>query len=207
MDKRPALNSNISVRDFKAFYWLKKELQAFCKQEDLQRTGSKLELTERICSYLETGQKPPKVSKVQKEKRSTFNWNTEKLSSNTVITNNYKNTEQVRQFFETKIGKRFKFNVVFMRWMKTNVGKTLADAMAAWEQMEQAKKNRTAPKDIAPQFEYNRYLRDFLADNPNKNRSMGIQLWHIKKTMRGDNVYQPSDLQWLEKNENMENSA
>lgn len=201
MNKRPVLKKHLSVNDFRAFYWLKNELILFCQQEGLSRTGSKIELANRIAYFLETGAKPPPQRKEKPAStsiKSKFNWNTDLLTLNTIITDNYKNTENVRVFFATQLGKRFKFNVRFMNWMKSNEGKTLGDAVAAWQQITAQKKQDKSPKDIAPQFEYNRYLRDFLADNPAKDRAIGIALWKIKKSMRGDNVYTPSDLNFLE---------
>ncbi len=60
-------------------------------------------------------------------------------------------------------------------------------------------KSQTNPKIIAPQFEYNRYLRDFLADNPNAKRATGIKLWNLKKSLRGDNKYKKEDLKLFTK--------
>ncbi len=196
MEKRPELNKNISIQDFKEFYWLKEELVAFCRQEQIKRSGSKIELTNRIEYYLKTGREPIE-HKTIKRATSNFDWKTATLDPATIITDNYKNTENVRRFFSSQIGKSFKFNVPFMNWMKSNVGKTLQEAVVVWHSQQQIKKARTQPKKIAPQFEYNRYLRDFLADNPDKDRALGIKLWKIKKSMRGDNVYQSTDLKLL----------
>jgi len=87
--------------------------------------------------------------------------------------------------------------VKFMNWIKANNGKTLADAIEAWKQIKKNQKENTQPKKIAPQFEYNTYLRDFCLDNPELKRSVGIQLWNIKKTLRGTNAYSKADLKLL----------
>ncbi len=83
--------------------------------------------------------------------------------------------------------------------MKANVGATLADAIDQWKRLKQEAKTTKAKKVIAPQFKYNTYLRDFLSDNPNANRDVGIALWKIKKSLRGDNIYRKEDLSLLEK--------
>jgi len=197
MDLRPPLNTHISPKDFREFYWLKKELMAFCKQEGLRTSGSKTEITERIIHFLETGKKETYVS--TSKPSSTFDWQQEALSLETVITDNYKNTENVRNFFEQELGKGFKFNVKFMNWMKSHVGKTLQEATEAWKKIKMEDKTSKRPKEIAPQFEYNRYLRDFLADNPQLTREVGIELWKIKRSLRGDNVYRKEDLAYLTK--------
>jgi len=47
---------------------------------------------------------------------------------------------------------------------------------------------------IAPQFEFNRYIRDFMADNPDKTRAAAIYFWKLKRLQRGDNIYSATDL-------------
>lgn len=196
MEKRPKLNKDISIKDFKEFYWLKKELMQFCRNEKLHTSGGKIEISERIIHYLKTGKKQtPKKIKTY----ATFNWNVETLTRETKITDNYKNTENVRKFFELEIGPQFKFNVKFMTWMNSNIGKTLNDAILKWHEIILEKKSATQPKEIEAQFEYNKYLRDFLADNPTLTRDKGIKLWKIKRSLRGDNNYNKADLKLLKK--------
>ena len=197
MDKRPDLNKTISIKDFKGFYWLKEELVGFCRSNGLYTSGGKIEITERIECYLKTGneQKRKKKSKP----KSAFDWNSENLTLMTLITDNYKNTEYVRMFFENHIGKHFKFNVQFMNWMKSNEGRTLQDAVIQYGKIKAEKKLNSNKKKIAPQFEYNTYLRDFLSDNTKSNRELGIKLWKIKRSMRGDNVYCREDLELIDK--------
>ena len=99
MEKRPALTKDISLKDFRDFYWLKEELLDFCRVEQLDKRGGKIELTKSIEKYLETGIK--EVAKVEKQKcLSKFDWNSEKLTLETIITDNYKNTENVRGIFQ-----------------------------------------------------------------------------------------------------------
>lgn len=198
MDKRPKLDKYISVKDFRDFYWLKEELVQFCRTEQLKTSGGKIEIAHRIEHYLEHGKAPTEKAKSKRKIQSNFDWANEQLSLQTIITDNYRNSENVRHFFQKQIGKTFKFNVKFMNWMKSNTGKTLENAIAAWLQIEEDKKSNKQAKKIAPQFEYNTYLRDYLAQNPNGSRETGIKLWKIKRSMRGDNVYRDSDLNYLE---------
>ena len=62
-----------------------------------------------------------------------FDWHSEALKDNTIITTSYKNTQNVRRFFQSHFGVNFKMNREFMAWLKTNVGKTLGDAIKAFE--------------------------------------------------------------------------
>ncbi len=196
MDKRPELDTSIAVSDFEDFYWLKEELIRFSRSVGIPTTGSKMELSERISSFLISGNIP--IRKKSKQVTSSkFDWNRAHLTKETLITDNYHNSENVRSFFLKEISSSFKFNVKFMRWIKDNVGKNLGDAIAEWHRLNQRAKGNSENTEIAPQFEYNRYLRDFLKDNPSLSRIEGIKLWKIKKTKRGDRSYSSADLQWL----------
>ncbi len=197
MEKRPNLSKAISIKDFKDFYWLKKELTDFCRKEGLKTSGGKIEISQRIENYLTTGKKELTQVTEKPKPKSNFDWKNEKLSLETIITDNYTNTQNVRLFFENQIGKTFKLNVKFMDWLKTNSGKTLGDAIREWKRIKFENKNITEPTKIAPQFEYNTYLRDFLKDNPNSKREIGIKLWNIKKRLRGTNKYEKTDLKLL----------
>lgn len=182
----------MSIQDFKDYYWCKDELVSFCRTEDMDTRGSKLELAARIEQYLMTGEK---ISyKGRSLLTSKFDWSTETLNTKTIITDNYKNTENVRTFFREQIGERFKFNVKFMDWMKAAQGKNLGDAVEMWKQIisENAKDN--LPKDIAPQFEYNTYIRDFMKDNPQMTMKDAIKYWKSKKLKPGDNKYSSADI-------------
>ena len=191
---RPKLNKNISLKDFNDFYWLKKELVSFCKENKIDCSGGKIEITERIIYFLETGQKPKKVKTNSLKINSKFDWNNEILTLETIITDNYRNTENLRSFFTTEIGKHFKFNVLFMNWMKQNVGKTLKDAVDEWEKIYLLKKDANYKSEIDSQFEYNSYVRDFLKDNPNMSLSDARKYWNIKRETRGNKKYTKEDL-------------
>ena len=191
--ERPPLNHKISIKDFTEFYWLKEELTNFCKNNGLKTVGGKIEITKRIQNFILTGNKTYQ-SKPKLKFKSNFNWNTENLNRTTVITDNYKNTENVRIFFTAEIGANFSFNVKFMKWLKENVGKTLAEAIKEWKQIENLRKDQNYVSEIAPQFEYNKYMRAFLAENPTLKSADAMKFWKLKKTQRGTNEYEKSDL-------------
>jgi hypothetical protein len=192
MNNRPELNKKISIQDFRDFYWYKEELIDFCRSENLDKKGGKIEIANRIEKFLETGERDPHQK--NSSKISRFDWNTEKLNTETKITDNYRNTENVREFFKSQIGDKFKFNVKFMNWMKSAQNKTLGDAIEQWISITNEIRTDKSHKQIAPQFEYNTYIRDFMKDNPNKTLQDAISCWKIKKSKAGDNKYSRSDL-------------
>ena len=195
-NKRPDLNNKISVIDFKDFYWLKRELVNFCKFNGIYSTGGKQELVDRIIFYLQTGRVTSVISK--QLIKSKFDWNSTELTLDTQITDNYKNTENVRAFMKQEIGSHFHFTTEFMKWTKQNVGKTLKDAVAEWKRIDEKKKDVNYRTTISSQFEYNTYIRDFLADNKEKKLKDAIHYWKLKRNRRGDNIYKKEDLQLIE---------
>lgn len=181
MIKRKTLDKSLSSKDFIASYWLKEELIAFCKEQGIDSSGGKVEITARIFAFLETGVVANTRSLHRKKSISKFNWNTEILSPETVLTDNYKNTENVRKFFKSNIGSNFRFTTTFMKWLGQNQGKTLNDAITEWLRLNTLSKKKGFKTDIAPQFEYNRFVRDYLSANPGKRLKDAIIHWKIKR--------------------------
>lgn len=107
MSERPELSRDISVEVFRNYYYLKEELVKFCRKYDLQTTGSKQELTDRIAYFLETGKKKKSSSKrIQTESIG-------EITEKTLIEANIVCSEKHRAFFKERIGKAFSFNVAF----------------------------------------------------------------------------------------------
>lgn len=184
---RPILTTKISVDSFKEFYWLKAELQTFCRENGLSTSGSKLEITDRIETFIRTGEikKSIKNSKVSKKIETQIN-----LSLNTIITENHRCSQNVRKFFKTIIPK-FHFSTYIQDYFKHNVGKTYRDAVDAWFEEEARKKDPLFKKNIAPQFEYNQFIRDYFQDvkNKGKSRDEAIKAWYEVKKLPGRNKY------------------
>ena len=55
MNERPILNKDLDGKTFRSFYYLKEELVIFCRENNLPVSGGKLELTDRIAHFLDTG--------------------------------------------------------------------------------------------------------------------------------------------------------
>ena len=50
--KRPNLDKEINIKDFKDYYWLKSELMKFCREIGISNSGGKIEIANRISEYL-----------------------------------------------------------------------------------------------------------------------------------------------------------
>ena len=189
MSERPNLDNNINSKEFREYYYLKEELIEFCRKNSLQTTGGKIELTERIAHFLETGEK---TYKSHMPKRSAKH---NEITLDTIIEENFVCSEKHRAFYKEQIGNKFSFNVSFQKWLKSNSGKTYQDSINAYYQiLEDKKKNKTV---IDKQFEYNTYIRDFFKDNKDKSLEQAIEYWKYKKSLKGHNKYEREDLKIL----------
>ena len=190
MSDRPELSIELKSEEFLEYYYLKEELVYFCRENGLPASGGKAELTERIAYFLDTGKiKAAKPVRTKKPKIST-------ITRDSSIESDFVCSELHRAFFKREIGESFSFNVAFQKWLKSNSGKTYADAIAAYKEIKSAKK--PGKKDIDKQFEYNTYVRDFFDDNKGASLDDAIKCWKYKKSIKGHNKYERSDLMALE---------
>ncbi|MCL1811369.1 MAG: SAP domain-containing protein [Methanomassiliicoccaceae archaeon] len=193
MTERPELDRRLDSETFRNYYYLKEELVRFCRQEGLQAAGGKDVLTERISRYLDTGERL--TSKTRGRPSAEMG----DISADSFIGENFVCSEKCRAFFEQAIGKRFSFNVVFMKWLRSNAGKTYGDAIREYHIiLEEKKKGKTA---IDKQFKYNTYVRDFFADNEGRTLKDAIKCWNYKKGLRGHQRYEREDLIALNRQE------
>ena len=191
MDKRPNLNKRINIKDFQDFYWLKVELVNFCREIGISGSGGKIEIASRISEYLETG----KVLKTKTKKTKKLSKATHPITKATVIGIEYRSYKEKKEFFQSVIGRQFHFTVHLLDYFKQNAGKkTYSDFINEWYKEQELNKDPNFVKEIAPQFEYNTYIRDFLKDNPNKSKKEAIEYWKIKRAKRGNNKYSKRDL-------------
>lgn len=186
MNERPALDSKLDSKTFRDFYYLKEELVDFCRKNGLPASGGKIEITDRIAYFLDTGKIQSPSSSRKRAAEITD------IQEDTEIEPDFVCSERHRAFFKEQIGNRFTFNVAFQKWLKNNAGKTYKEAVAAYEQiLEDKKKGKTK---IEKQFEYNTYIRDFFADNQGRSLEEAIKCWNYKKQMQGHNRYERADL-------------
>ena len=186
MEIRSGLNKKLDGQTFRSYYYLKKELVDFCRENGLPVSGGKIELTDRIAYFLDTG----KILKATEKKKPTMRVSL--ITEDTLVETDIVCSEKHRAFFKDKIGKSFSFNVSFQKWLKENAGKTYADAIKAYYQiLEEKKKGKT---NIDRQFEYNTYIRAFFEDNQGKSLEEAIICWKYKKSLQGHNRYEKEDL-------------
>lgn len=186
MNERPDLSIKLDSKTFKEYYYLKDELIDFCRKNNLQTTGGKIELTERIAKFLDTGER---IVENHNTRRTKI---VDEITLDTIIEDDFVCSEKHRAFYKEQIGKTFSFNVLFQKWLKSNSGKTYKDSIEAYYKiLEDKKQNKTT---IDKQFEYNTYIRDFFNDNKDKSLEQAIKCWKYKKSLKGHNKYEKTDL-------------
>ncbi len=56
-----------------------------------------------------------------------FDWHSDPITRDTLITANYRNTQNVRRFLKKECGASFRFNRPFMQWIRNGTPKTMGD--------------------------------------------------------------------------------
>lgn len=189
-NERPPLEKVKTGAEFKRWYWLKKELVPYCREQGLGTVGQKPELERRIVRFLDTGEV---VRPQRKQVESSFDWRREKLVLSTVITDSYRNTKNMRNFMKANAGEHFKFSNEFMQWMRNNTGKTLKDALAYWIELDRKKRHSGYREKPLPQNEYNQFTRALSEARPGISTKEIQRLWAIKRSKPGPHVFMPGD--------------
>ncbi|UYV37908.1 SAP domain-containing protein [Rhodobacteraceae bacterium D3-12] len=195
---RPAIADISNGTELKRWYWRKDELVAQARVLGLKVTGAKFTLLERIAHFLDTGRKDLPGDGAAPKATSRFDWHSEVLSEETQITDTYRNTQNVRRFFKAAVGPSFKFNIAFMEWMRSNTGKTLGDAVAAYLDIKGEQAAPGARTRIKAHNQFNQYTRDILSENPGLSIEDVRRIWARKIALpseSGRHEYHPSDLE------------
>ncbi len=170
---RPQLTKTIDPAEFDSYYWYKEELMDFARRLGVKASGGKFEIHDRISDYLRGVVQGVSVVKA---KTSKFDWTNKLLTKDTVITDSYKNSQNVRKFFKEYVGESFKFSITLMDWMQGHIGSTLGDAVQVYPELMQNRKRQ----EIRTHNQFNLYLREYFADNPEGTKEEATATW-LKK--------------------------
>lgn len=195
-DARPDIRSISTGAELRRWYWRKDELIERARQVGLKTSSGKFVILNRIAHFLDTGEKECPGDR-KTPSASQFDWHSAELSENTFITDNYKNTQNVRRFFKNAIDDSFKFNIAFMDWIKANVGKTLGEACTAYLEFRNLARKPDFRTSIKSHNQFNQYTRDFLDDHPELGMDDVRKIWALKilkPSENGRHIYERSDL-------------
>lgn len=195
-EARVPLTAATASRDFRDFYWLKSELQSFCRSHGLPASGGKREIADRIDTFLRSGlrvEPKRKSAPADPAARRINQASAREFSLRTRAPAGFRCTQEARRFFEAAVSPRFRFTVTLQNHIKANPGISFADIAEQWTREDAARKAGAFKPAIAPQFEFNRFTRDFHADpaNTGKTRADCLAAWKRTRAGRGDKVYRP----------------
>ncbi len=196
---RPDFSEIHSGAEFLRWYWLKEEMVEICKLSGLPYSGRKFDLRDRIAYALDHDGALLPMPKKRKVK-SKFDWANATLNENTVITDNVTFGPNFRAFMKHEIGNKFSCHSDFMDWVRENEGKTLADAVSVWRELERRKEDPEFKRSIAKNNMLAQYVRDFLSANPKLTLKEALACWQRKKQLpTGDGFirYAAQDLQYI----------
>ena len=176
--ERPALSSSLGAAEFRRWYWLKDELQAFARSQEISAAGSKEQLAERIAAFLAGTPLPPPAAPARRSRQRLV----PPLTIHTVIPAGHPCSQVLREFFINALGPGFRFDAPMRKFFAANDGTaTLAAALDHWHATRDA-----APRPIGRQFELNRFSRDWHASHPGGTRQQMLAAWRTHRSLPAD---------------------
>ncbi len=171
---RPELTPELAADDFRAWYWLKAELAAFCRANGLPASGSKEALADRVEAWL-AGTQPPAAGAVRQPSARM----PAALTADTPIGPGWRCSQPLRAFFERECGPAFRFNRALRELVARGDGTPLGQAVELYRASLAA-----AEGEIEPQFEYNRHMRAFFAAHPGATPAQARAAWWEARNAR-----------------------
>ena len=181
VEQRPPLTSALSGAELLRWYWLKEELIAAARALGVSPGGGKRELTARLAAALDGVPMPaPAVGPVAGG-RSGVRPLSGPLTRESVIPRGQRCTEHLRRFLVAEVGPGFRFDAAMRRFVAEGAGRTLGEAVDHWHA------TRSEPRgEIAPQFELNRFIRDWHRAHPDGRRSDALAAWRAHRALPVD---------------------
>lgn len=176
ISSRPRLSPTLSEADFLAWYWLKAELIAFCRELGMPSGGDKATLSARVAARL--GDRTP-VAVQPARQVAARNSAPTCLTLETVVVPGYRLSRQLRTFFVQHEGPRFRFNQTLRDFFREPAGRSLADAIALYRNAAFA-----PGQSIGRQFEYNHHMRAYFEAHPDASIQQARQAWWVRRGSR-----------------------
>lgn len=173
---RPHLDEVASGEELRRWYWTATELATLARRLGVRTTGPKLALTERLVAALDgspvTDEHPPARRDPNAGRAQQL---AGPLSGTTVLPPGQRCSQHLRAWFTAQIGSAFRFDGAMRSFVSEGAGRTLAEGVEHWY----ATRDRaTAPdRPIAPQFELNRFLRNWRSEHPGGRHTDALAAW------------------------------
>jgi hypothetical protein len=177
----------MGVTEFRAYYWMKADLVRFARQLGLPTHADKPELSTRIerCLRGLPAPKEPAREPSQAQRDSD-----RPLRRDTPVVR-YMSDAKTRAFFESQIGPGFHFTYRLNQYRLAHPTLTYGDLVDEWVAEHDRRRNSSYRAKIAKHGKYNRFIRDYFADELNRGKSLrdAAAAWNEIKTRKGDPRY------------------
>ena len=207
MCNRPIFSKNLSIEDFKKYYWYKTELQKICRDNKLPTQGTKAELEEYIENFLlgkECINKRKVLDNIRKNKVLTNITLDTKL-----IEDGFKFNNESRKFFSDYFGvDKFSFTKEMASTLRqaerdNNLNITVKDLIDIYINAKN-KTNTQIQEKEEETYQWNNFVKEFCKDeksNMFKNKlKVASIIWNHVRDSHEDKVYS-SELIYKYKNE------
>ena len=168
---RPKLQAGMSVDEFIRWYWTKRELQTFAASLGIGTSGVKAALAARIQAVL-SGKSPDPVVR-----RRSVDVLEAPLTGATVVPEGQRMTAVLRAHLVSECP-GFLFDAHMREILSAPGDKTIALLIAHWHA------TRTESRSlIAPQFEYNAFVRAWRRTNPGSTHAEVVAAWNTHRSL------------------------
>lgn len=170
---RPSLDQDLPAQEFLAWYWLKVELQAYCRRKGLPIAGAKEVLMRRIHRHLQGRNPLPAPRGIKRHPPP------QALHPGLRIEPGWTLSRSLRAFFRRHRGAGFRFNQALRDLFREPRGRTLGEAL------ELHARTCRLPAGPGAACQFNRHLRDFARAHPTATRRDTLAAWRQKRATRG----------------------
>ena len=165
MRNRPTLDAGLEAHAFREHYWLKSELTSFCRAHGLRTAGAKSDVAGRIEAQLAGVQPAPSPPARRKGAMPRG------FTRSTIIGDGWRCSQALRAFLSAELGRPFHFDRTAREQILHGAGLSLGQVI------DEARVARRGTTEIAPQFEYNRFVRAFRAASPGVSHKQVVTAW------------------------------
>lgn len=178
METRPALDATLTGAELRRWYWTLAELAALARELGVPvgGGGGKAALAQRLAAVLDGAPVPPAPPRAPRGQQLAG-----PLHGGTVLPPGQRCSEALRAWFAGEIGPAFRFDAPMREFVAGGAGRTLDEGVAHWHATRGA-----APREIAPQFELNRFLRARRATHPGEPREAALAAWRTRRARPRD---------------------
>lgn len=180
----------MSLSDFRRYYRWKTELIEFARSLGLRTHGHKPELSGRIERRLRG---LPEASEPPRNRTKGSRDSDRPLRRNTPVVD-YTSDRKTRAFFESEIGPEFHFTYHLNQFRLARKKLTYGELVDEWLSERARRRDPGYEAKIASHGKYNRFIRDFFADERNEGKTLreAAVAWNSVKHEPGDHRYRPA---------------